>query len=161
MMNQRQAVFSVISSVFGDIGANEVVKLDKPQLAVVHDELFKLFKSGQVEYRGGCPDDAKLKKYIPGLVNNWMRKDLRLNGGTPYTTKNPGSRQGSGDETVKAMRALLGAVTDPNQKAAIQAEIDARIATLKPKAVINIAALPENLREWAMKLEAERNAAAE
>jgi hypothetical protein len=48
----------------------------------------------------------KLKTYVIGLVNNWLRKDTRLNGGSKYITKNPGSRAGTGDEQIRALKAL-------------------------------------------------------
>ena len=69
--------------------------------------------------------------YIRGLVDNWLRKDVRLNGGQPYVTKNPGSRAGGSDDVVKTLKALLTTVTDIEQKAAVQSEIDARVAQLK------------------------------
>ena len=83
---------------------------------------------------------------MPGLVNNWLRKDGRLNGGVKYTAKNPGSRSGSGDEAIRAMKTLLSVTTDASAKLEIQAAIEARQAELKPKVEVNVAALPESLR---------------
>jgi hypothetical protein len=155
-MNQRTAVFTVVSSVCKVNGTK--VEPTKEQLKVIHDQVFKAFKSGDVDYKGGIPNDEKLIKYIPGLVNNWLRKDLRLNGGTEYVTKNPGSRSGSKDEQLQAMRALLAASTSSDARTQIQAAIDARMAELKPQVKIDITKLPEHLRVWAENLEAERNA---
>jgi hypothetical protein len=82
------------------------------------------------------------------LVSNWQRKDTRLNGGDKYETKNPGSRTGSQDEQVKAMRNLLKTQTDPAIKAQIQKAIEERLAEIKPesKVEINVEALPEHFR---------------
>src|SRR5687768_12409870 len=132
-MNQRSGVFMVVSSVFGkDIAPNTKVELSKDQLQMVYDELFHLFKAGEIEYRGGVPDDTKLKKYIPGLVNNWMRKDLRLNGGSPYETKRPGSRAGSGDETAKAIRGLIAATPAGPQREMLEGELAKHLESIKP-----------------------------
>ena len=48
----------------------------------------------------------KMRSYASGLVNNWFRKDIRLNGGMKYEVKNPGSRQGAGDQQLKALKTL-------------------------------------------------------
>jgi hypothetical protein len=142
-MNQKEAVFTAVCAVVEMNGSR--VAPSQVELKAIEAEVFRLFKSGEVDYRGGLPDDAKLMKYIPGLVNNWLRKDLRLNGGAPYVTKNPGSRSGSGDETLRAMKALLAATTDSTARTEIQQAIDARIEELKPKVEINVTKLPEHL----------------
>lgn len=156
MMNQREAVFTVVSSVVGDIQPNTKVSLNDRQKEIVHSTLVQMFLNGEAEIKGVRTDDY-LKKYVPGLVNNWLRKDLRLNGNTPYVTKNPGSRAGSGDESLKAMRALLAATTDSTARAIIQGEIDKRVSELKPKPTLDISKLPEHLRVWAEQLQATRN----
>jgi hypothetical protein len=48
------------------------------------------------------------------------------------------------------MRTLLGATTDEEARAEIQAEIEKRVSELKPKKVINVDALPESLRHLAL-----------
>lgn len=143
-MNQKEGVFEAVSKVFANEPANG--KWTSEQSKAVYALVFAMFKRGEIEYKGGLPDDAKLNKYIPGLVNNWVRKDTRLNGGTKYETKRPGSRTGSGDEMLKNLKLLLAVSTDPDTKAKVQAAIDERITALKPKVEINSAALPESLR---------------
>lgn len=142
-MTQGEAVFQAVQSVMGEQDGKYEPR-DK-QLEAIHNEVLMAFKSGATVHSKN-PDDAALKKYIPGLVNNWLRKDTRLNGGSKYVTKKPGSRSGSGDESVKAMRTLLSFTTDPLAKVAIQQEIDKRVAQLKPVTTINVEALPEALR---------------
>jgi hypothetical protein len=144
--NQRDAVYNAVVAVIGEV--NGKVDLSKTQKAEVHSRLFSEFKAGNVEH-SNLPDDEKLTKYIPGLVNNWVRKDPRLNGGTKYTAKNPGIRAGSGDESIKVMKQLLAMTPDASAKAEIQAAIDARVRELKPKKVLNIEALPVSLRHLA------------
>lgn len=144
-MNQRDAVFSAVTEVVGEVDGK--VELSKTQKQMVHTILFTGFKSGAIEH-SKLPDDATLSKYIPGLVNNWCRKDPRLNGGTKYVTKNPGSRAGSGDETLKAMKQLLSITDDATAKAEIALAIAARQAELKPKTTVNVEALPESLRKF-------------
>lgn len=94
--------------------------------------------------------EQKFKTYAIGLVNNWLRKDTRLNGGEKYVTKNPGSRAGIGDPAIKALRNLRSTLTNPEHLAQIDAEIEKRAAEIqaeKAKTVaINIEALPEAFR---------------
>lgn len=146
-MNQRDGVFTAVKTVVGEV--NGKVELTKSQKDAVHAAVIIAFLSGAIEYKGGTPDEGALKKYVPGLVNNWMRKDTRLNGGAKYTTKNPGIRAGSGDAQLKAMRQLLAQTTDTDAKAEIESAIEVRVAELKPAAkALNVEALPENLRKF-------------
>jgi hypothetical protein len=92
--------------------------------------------------------DSELKKYISGLLDNWLRKAPEFNAGQSYVAKNPGSRSGSGDAKIKALKALLKTVTDNEVKAQVQQAIDERLNELKPetKVEIDVNALPEHLR---------------
>lgn len=143
-MNQRDAVFAAVVSVVGELNGQAVVLSDS-QKREVYERLEYGFTTGQVELRGNRDQDY-IKKYIPGLVNNWLRKDTRLNGGQEYVTRKPGSRSGSGDESLIAMKALLKVTTDPSQRKLIMTEIESRLGQLKPKVTINVDALPEHLR---------------
>lgn len=142
-ITQGEAVFQAVCEVAGEFDGK--VELNKAQLETVYSKVLAMFTSGQTSHSKN-PSEAELIKYIPGLVNNWMRKDTRLNGGSKYEAKRPGSRSGSGDESVKAMRQLLSVTSDPEAKGQIQDALDERIASLKPKTEINAAALPEALR---------------
>jgi len=148
-MNQRQGVFAAVEAVVGTIEGSKV-ELSERQKKEVYALLFSMFKSGDIEYRGGCPDDAKLLKYIPGLVNNWLRKDPGLNGNVKYEAKNPGSRSGAGDEQLKAMKALAAVTSDPEALAEIEAAIEQRKAELAKakQQPIDINNLPEHLRRF-------------
>lgn len=46
-----------------------------------------------------------IKHYVPGLVNNHLRKDVRFNQGIPYKADKPGSRPS--DKELKNLKLLL------------------------------------------------------
>jgi hypothetical protein len=149
MMNQRQAVFAAILAVVPEIKGP--VTLSKEQKEVVYKTLQEQFLAKQVTYEGELTPE-NVRKYIPGLVNNWVRKDTRLNGGGKYVPKNPGSRAGSGDQSLKAMRTLLTQTTDADARAEIEQAIKERQAAIaKPKNEVKVDALPEHLRKYAKK----------
>jgi len=142
-ITQGEAVFMAVVQIVGEQDGK--YEPNDKQLSLIHELVLGFFKSGATVHSKN-PTEAQLIKYIPGLVNNWLRKDTRLNGGTQYVTKRPGSRTGSGDESIKAMRTLLSMTDDPDAKLAIQQEINKRVAELKPKQEIKVEALPESLR---------------
>lgn len=144
-ITQGEAVFQAVREVLDVEELNEKVNLTEAQLNEVHGAVYFMFLNGVTVHRGN-PSEEQLKKYIPGLVNNWIRKDKRLNGGQKYEPKNPGSRKGGNDESIKAMRTLLSVTQDPLVRDQIEAAIEARLEELKPKPVINAEALPESLR---------------
>lgn len=150
-MTQGELVFMAVVQVFGVDGklngpVPSTTEWTKQQSEAVNGIVLHGFLTGMVSKQSGGNDEVALRKYIPGLVNNWVRKDSRMNGGVKYTPKNPGSRTGSGDETLKNLRLLLTMVAD-DAKPAVQAEIDKRIEELRPKAItINESAIPESLR---------------
>jgi hypothetical protein len=152
VVSQKEAVFSAVSEVLGSF--SDVVALSTEQRKTVINSIMSGFASGTVELSSEASakydTDAKLKSYTQGLVSNWLRKDTRLNGGDKYKTKNPGSRAGSGDDTVKALRTLLKTLTDADQIAEVESEIATRVSAFKasktPKVEINASLIPENLR---------------
>jgi hypothetical protein len=157
-MNQRQATVNTILSVLTDRGVSyelngvtpisEVLNADdKTKIRAI---MFTMFRASKVDFRADfqakVDDDKALKEYVSGLVNNWIRKAPEFNNDSTYKAKNPGSRQGSQDEQIKAMKGLLAITTDPEAKEAIEAAIADRQEALKPSVSINIDALPESLR---------------
>ena len=147
---QKEAVFSAVTNVCGN--QDGAYNPTKEQRAQVNAILFEGFQAGRIELSEGKQyDEAGLKSYVSGLQSNWLRKDERLNGGVKYSAKNPGSRAGSGDAQIKAMRALISTKSDPSEVAEIQSFIDKRIAELKPTktVTINVDDLPESLRHLA------------
>ena len=159
MMNQRTATVSTILSVFktdgidfklnGDINALDIVT-DIQRTKIVN-RIVEGFLSNEIEMSAEGKskyfnDPKELRKYVVGLVNNWFRKATELNGGKPYTPKNPGSRQGQGDAQLKALRELLKQTDDEEAKAEIEVAIEQRRIELKPKSEIDVSALPAHLR---------------
>lgn len=143
-MKQKDAVYQAVMNVVGDFeGACQPTKDQRASINLI---LFEGFRAGKIELDREYTD-SELKAYVSGLQSNWLRKDPRLNGGVKYEAKNPGSRTGSTDPQVKAMRILLSTKTDPTERAEIQAFIDKRLAELKPKTVtLNIDDVPAELR---------------
>lgn len=152
----RNALFSVLKDrgesyeLNGPVAIGDVVNSDDK--AKAREILFTGFRNGEIEYKESfeakVSDDSELKKYVSGLLNNWMRKDKELNCGEVYKTKNPGSRAGSSDPQIKELRKLLKVTESESDKKAIQEAISKRLAEIKPekKVQIDASALPEHLR---------------
>lgn len=164
-MNQKEATVSTILGVLEERGVSYELNGPTPISDVltdsdkksVRDALFTMFRNGDVtykdEFQAKVDDDAELKKYISGLVNNWIRKHKPFNCGEAYKIKNPGSRAHVQDEQLRELSKLMTQVQatgDADAIASVQTEIDRRkseIAAERAKTVeINIDALPEHLR---------------
>jgi hypothetical protein len=154
--SQKEAVFSAISSVLAEAGitvpegGNYAEHLDRELRAQVTNILVEGFNGGNIALDKSFESEADLRTYCSGLTSNWLRKDKRLNGGVQYIAKNPGTRVGSKDAQLTAMRLLLDTKTDPAEKAEIQSFIDTRIAEVKasrkPVKQIDVSALPPELQ---------------
>lgn len=145
-MTQKEAVFQAVCAVTGFDGEGAVV-ISKEQRAQVNAILFEGFRNEKIELDREYTD-SDLKGYVSGLQSNWLRKDTRLNGGTKYQAKNPGSRAGSTDPQIKAMTALLSTLTEESERAEVQSYIDARKAELnaaKQVKIVDFSALPADL----------------
>ena len=163
-INQREAVYVTTMNVLADHeipfddgqagGAEAVVTKDMRKsivdcisLAILAGEV-EMSTEGKAKYN----DIKKMKTYVSGLVSNWYRKDPRLNGATKYKAKNPGSRAGSGDEQIKALKTLRQVkAEDAEAVAVIDQAIEARKAELGASKTVEltddmIACLPAELR---------------
>lgn len=157
MFNQKEAVFNAVSTVLKDHrirvpeGQSVASFMTREMRAQVNAILVTGFKAGQIKLETEFESDAQLKSYVSGLQSNWLRKDKRLNGGIEYEPKNPGSRSGIGDPSIREMRKLLETVTVKADRDAIQKAINARLveieATRKPK--IDVSKLPAHLHRLA------------
>lgn len=151
-MSQKEAVFNAVTSVLTEnsitINEGDAVSLTRELRAQVNAILFEGFRSGSIELEGEYTD-SDLKGYVSGLQSNWLRKDKRLNGGSKYSAKNPGSRIGSGDAQLKAMRALLTTLSSEEDRNEVQAAIDTRVSQIQAAKVktvsIDTSALPSAL----------------
>lgn len=164
--SQKQAIFNAVAVLFpkyelkGEVCLKDVMTTEqKKEFRTI---IFNGFKAGEInmseeasaKYLNG--DDSALQKYVTGLVDNWVRKTPEFNNMFPesggvYRAKNPGSRAGSGDEQIRALRALKKTVTDSTVLAEIEDSIKSRLAEIKPAQTveINVDALPEHLRHLA------------
>ena len=131
-VNQKEAVYNAVTNICSPSDEG-VYSPTKEQRAQVNMILFEGFRSETIELDSTFTD-SELKAYVSGLQSNWLRKDKRLNGNVQYIAKNPGSRTGSSDPQIKAMRLLLSTKTDADERAEIQSFIDKRVAEVKPAA---------------------------
>lgn len=145
MMKQKDAVYQAVVSVTGFSGEG-VCEPTREQKQVIHSILIEGFKNGEIEL-SRTYTDQEMRNYVTGLLNNWLRKDERLNGGGKYVPKNPGSRAGTGDAQLKALRALLSTLTDPADRAEVQKHIDARVAEISKASAptVDFSKLPPEL----------------
>ena len=154
MLTQKEAVYNAITSVI-DFEDGDKVELTKEQKANVVSLVVAGFQANEVALsdnaREKFSDSKKLTTYTGGMVNNWMRKDTRINGGDKYITKNPGSRAGSGDATMKNLKLLKSTLTDEDKIAQVETAIEARkteLAAEKAKSVeIDYSQIPVELLE--------------
>jgi hypothetical protein len=163
-MKQVDAVYAATHSVLKEKGINfedgmnvADVMTDSIRQTVIL-MLCEGFQAGKIDFASSESNRMKLanpnllKSYVNGLVNNWYRKDPRFNGNTKYEAKNPGSRQGSGDEQLKALKALktkLLAEGEADNAAVVDGYIAKRIAELEAAKikVVNMDAIPEELKK--------------
>lgn len=149
---QKEAVFTAVVNVLAQQGIKIVegqsVTMTKELRAQVNNILFEGFRNGSIALEGEF-SDSDLKGYVSGLQSNWLRKDKRLNGGIAYQAKNPGSRAGSGDPSLKAMRTLMSTLTNEADKAEVQGHINTRLTEIQvgkqKTAVIDYSVLPADL----------------
>ena len=139
-ITQKEAVFNAVTSVLNENnievleGTDINTLMNKEYRAQVNAILFEGFRSETIELDRKF-SDSDLKGYVSGLQSNWLRKDKRLNGGIAYVAKNPGSRVGSADPALKAMRTLLSTLTTDSDKSEVQTAIDDRISEIQASKV--------------------------
>jgi hypothetical protein len=156
-MKQNDAVFQAVCLVLKADGFNSAVELTKEQRDSVVGMVTEGIMSGLVDFSAEAKakhdTEAKVRSYTTGMVSNHLRKDKRLNGGEKYEIKNPGSRTGSSDPALKALKALRTTITDEEQIKLIDEAIEARTAeiTVTKKVTIDPESLPEHLRHLIQK----------
>lgn len=134
-LSQKEAVYNAVTSG-QELTEGQPVTLSKAERTEVIEVLVKGFEADQIELSSKQED---LKKYVSGLLNNWLRKDKRLNGGVQYVSKNPGSRTGSQDPVIKNLRMLAKTEgLSAEQLTNISAEIATRIEAIKPKKEVQV-----------------------
>jgi len=164
-LNQRESVYVATMNVLAEnninfddgqeMAAGELVTKDmrKSIMSIVTQSIIAGETEFSSEARAKYDTEEKVRGYVSGLINNWFRKDKRLNGNVKYETKAPGSRAGAGDEQLKALKTLRATKEgDAEALAVIDAAIESRKAELGKAKVVTltdeqIAALPANVRE--------------
>lgn len=158
---QKTAVVNTILSVLKErgvdyeLGGEVTVKsiLEDDDKAKVRAIILEGLMAGEIEMsesaRAKHDDEAKMRVYTNGLINNWIKKNPDFNCGNKYKPANPGSRTGSQDEQIREMRKLLKQTDDPEVIEMVNKSINERLAELKPESVVTIDAskLPEHLRK--------------
>jgi hypothetical protein len=161
-MKQSEAVYQATRQVLKEKGIQfeDGQNITDVMTTEIRKEVISIvcegFKAGTVDLkdtesnREKLADEAKLREYTNGLVSNWYRRDVRFNGGETYQPKNPGSRAGSQDDQVKAIRALIksGKLDEEGMKLA-QAKLDERLAEIRAasnKVEIDVDQLPDDLK---------------
>jgi len=152
-MNQKESVYSATIAVAQEdnISFSSATEIQKASKDKIVDLVTQSIIGGETEFsveaHAKHTTVADVRKYVVGLVNNWFRKDTRLNGGTKYVAKNPGSRTGIADPQIKELKKLLDlhpeAATDIN--AAINAR-QAEINATKVQVTVNLDLIPASLR---------------
>jgi len=134
MLTQKDAVFNTVSEVV-EITEGEAVSLNDEQRKTCLAILTTAMQQGEIlvseAKQAKMTTEKDYKDYSANILNNWLRKDKRLNGDTTYVPKNPGSRAGAGDEQVKELKKLKSTLSDPTAQAEVQAAIDERVAELR------------------------------
>ena len=160
MKSQKEAVYAATMSVLSDKGIafEDGDCISDVMTKEIRDSIQEIvcqgFRNGEVEFRdtdnnkGKLSDRSKLTSYVSGLVNNWFRKDKRLNGNTQYVAKNPGSRVS--DPQLKALKALAKKFEGTDKHAKITAEIEKRqteLSASKTKEVeVDMTQIPAELK---------------
>ena len=154
-ISQRQAVVNAVNTVLAEANIStegKVIKdlMTKELRAQVNSILFAGFRANEIT-ADFEKNDTELKAYVSGLQSNWLNKAKELNGGVAYVAKNPGSRTGTTDPQVKALRALLATKTDSDERDEIEGYIESRLSEIgqskKTKTVqVNYDDLPAELK---------------
>jgi hypothetical protein len=158
MMSQKDAVYQAITNAFkeADIdfesGTDVAYDLmDKNIRLEVMNTLIGQFRTGAIKLEKNFGDD-KLKNYVGTLINNWMKKDTRLNGDATFSIKNPGSRVGQTDPLIKELRKMLKATKGTQAEAEVKIQIRKRQEALRDDMIkninINVTILPPELRAF-------------
>ena len=152
MLNQKNGVYSVVSELC--VIENKKCEIGDEKSLVV-DKLCVMFENGEIEMSERAREKyigtKELRGYVGGLVNNWLRKDVRLNGGEKYVTKNPGSRVGTSDKMLKNLKLLRSTLTDEVKIKEIDKVIEERVQEIKVEknkdVVVDMSVISDELKK--------------
>jgi len=91
-MNQKEAVFTFVTQICSSNNLKPT-ELSREVKKDIVKALMVGFVEGSIQLfntdanKSKLADLKKLEEYCSGLLNNWLRKDIRLNGGVKYEPK--------------------------------------------------------------------------
>lgn len=160
-ISQREAIYQAVQNAFAEAGIEFTPKMDVSELLTeammkqIRAEVTEGFLQGLTDLKDTPNNQAKLAnpaemtKYVSSLISNWVRKDENLNGGVDYEPKNPGSRAGSSDPQLKALKQLAVQFKGTTKAAEIAKHIEVRTAQITAekakKVLVDISKLPADL----------------
>jgi hypothetical protein len=138
-VNQKEAVFNTVTSFLNEQGKSvidgEAVMLEREDKRTIIGMLATSLEANEIEVseakQAKMTEDKHYRDYASNILNNWSRKDTRLNGGEKYQTKNPGSRAGAGDDQVRELKKFRSTLSDADQIASVDKAIEERLTVLK------------------------------
>lgn len=157
MLSQKECVFITIEEFFTNNGW--VLSKDKKVVLSLKDKK-DIIESLTNKAMLGCMSlelESKAKYhsrelmlgYCTKLLNNWLRKDIRLNGGIKFFIKNPGSKAGTSDPQIKQLKEIKSKIVDTTYVKAIDEQIGIRLSKInngKKLKSINKDILPEDIQ---------------
>lgn len=161
--SQIEAVFYCVSNYIrekhGDFVAHETnahALLTLSDKTLITQMLVQMAQAQQMPIGGkkhayDLSDNKQITRYCRGLLSNHLRRDARLNGGTPRSELDEQKRGPNGDDELKALKGLFEQYDgNVEAQADIAKAIDDRKATLeaerKKAFVIDASKLPAHLR---------------
>lgn len=167
-MSQKNVVYNAIKSVINFNDGDKVKPTDDERKTIL-DTIAKVLHenretelSEEASAKYSTEEDIR-KKYVNGLLNNWLRKDKRLNGNTKYEIKNPGGRATSGDGQIKELMKMKNHPDYQDKLDIIEQAIEKRkqeIMIEKAKTVqIDLSVLPNDLLDKLSMEESEEQSA--
>lgn len=155
MLSQKECVFATIEEFFTNNGLtlpNKVsLSLSDKKLIVeaLTDKAMLGCMSLEPESKAKYHSRDLMLGYCTKLLNNWLRKDIRLNGGVKFFIKNPGSKAGTSDPQIKQLKEIKSKIIDATYTKAIDEQINIRLSKLnnnKKFKSINKDLLPEEIQ---------------
>lgn len=103
ILSQKEVSFRVISDLRSQGKSDSQILMEGPGI------LLEMFRRGEWEKKSGGNSESEVLRYSKDLLKNWMKKDVRLNGGEKYVPSNPrGPRdQSSGSPDLRKVLEFL------------------------------------------------------
>jgi len=147
------AVTTVLGSEFTPSTTNVLNVITKEQKAEIREIVFNGILNGEVVFNKDLSDEAEIKRYVNGMVDNHLRKSKILNGGNTYKPSGNGAKR---DPQLRELGKLLKTFEPGTEMYAnVEQSISNRTTQLHAeksqqqvanvRASIDTSVLPENL----------------